>query len=51
MFEDEIGDVRIIMESRLGGHPNKDIKMGSAPSFSAPEGHIFEVVAQELKKH
>jgi hypothetical protein len=51
MFEDKIGGVRIIMESQLGGHPNKDMKMSSAPSSSAPGGHIFEVVAQGLKKH
>jgi hypothetical protein len=25
--------------------------MSYAPSFRAPEGHIFDVVAQELKKH
>ncbi len=25
--------------------------MGSAPSFGAPGGHIFDVVAQGLKKH
>ncbi len=25
--------------------------MSSAPSFGAPEGHIFDVVAQGLKKH
>jgi hypothetical protein len=24
--------------------------MSSAPSFGAPEGHIFDVVAPELKK-
>ncbi len=37
-------------ESQLGGRPNKDMKMGSAPSFGAPGGHIFDVVAQGLKK-
>jgi hypothetical protein len=31
--------------------PNEDIKMSSAPSFGAPGGHIFDVVAPELKKH
>ncbi len=53
MFEDEIGGVRIIMESQfqLGGHPNEDMKMSSAPSFRAPGVHIFDVVAQGLKKH
>ncbi len=25
--------------------------MSSAPSFGAPEGHIFDVVAPALKKH
>ncbi len=25
--------------------------MSSAPSFGAPGGHIFDVVAPELKKH
>ncbi len=51
MFEDEIEGVRIITESQLGRHPNEDIKMSSAPSFRAPGGHIFDVVAQGLKKH
>ncbi len=27
------------------------MKMSSAPSFGDPEGHIFDVVAQGLKKH
>ena len=27
------------------------MKKGSAPSFGAPGGHIFDVVAQGLKKH
>ena len=27
------------------------MKMSSAPSFGAPGGHIFDVVAQGLKKH
>ena len=31
--------------------PNDDMKMSSAPSFGAPGGHIFDVVAQGLKKH
>ncbi len=39
------------MESQSGCHPNKDIKMSYAPSFRAPGGHIFDVVAQGLKKH
>ena len=53
MFEYEIGNVRIIIESQSGSgwRPNKDMKMGSAPSFGAPGGHIFDVVAQGLKKH
>ncbi len=28
-----------------------DMKMSSAPSFGAPEGYIFDVVAHGLKKH
>ncbi len=39
------------MESLLGWHPNEDMKMSYAPSFSAPGGHIFHVVVQGLKKH
>ena len=39
------------MESQLGWHPNEDMKMSYAPSFRAPGGHIFDVVAQILKKH
>ncbi len=31
--------------------PNEEIKMSSAASFGAPGGHIFDVVAQGLKKH
>jgi hypothetical protein len=27
------------------------MKMSSAPSFGTPGGHIFDVVAQGLKKH
>ncbi len=30
---------------------NGDMKMSSAPSFGAPGGHFFDVVAQGLKKH
>ena len=33
------------------GRPIEDMKMSSAPSFGAPGGHIFDVVAQGLKKH
>jgi hypothetical protein len=39
------------MESQSGWHPNTDIKVSYAPSFRAPGGHIFDVVAQGLKKH
>ena len=51
MFEDEIGGVRIIIESQSGEHPNEDMNMSSAPNFWAPGGHIVDVVAQGLKKH
>ena len=33
------------------GRPIEDMKMSSAPSFGTPGGHIFDVVAQGLKKH
>ena len=39
------------MESQLGWHPNEDMQMSYAPIFSAPGGHIFDVVAEGLKKH
>ena len=39
------------MESQSGWHPNKDMKMSYAPSCRAAGGHIFDVVAQGLKKH
>jgi hypothetical protein len=39
------------MESRWGWDPNEDMKMSDAPSFRAPGGHIFDLVAQGLKKH
>jgi hypothetical protein len=45
MFEDEIGGVRIIMESQSGGHPNQDMKISSAPSYRAQGDNIFDVVA------
>ncbi len=32
------------------GACNKDMQMSSATSFGAPGGHIFDVVAQGLKK-
>ena len=44
-------NVRTIMESQWGWHPNEDMKMSYGPSFRAPGGHIFDAVAQELKKH
>ena len=37
--------------SQPGGRPNGHMKMSSAPSFGAPGGHIFDVVAPGLKKH
>ena len=39
------------MESQLGWHPNEDMQMSYAPSLRAPGGHIFDVVAEGLKKH
>ena len=39
------------MESQLGWHPNEDMNMSYAPSFRAPGGHIFDVVAQILKQN
>ena len=39
------------MVSQLGWHRNEDMKMSYAPSFRALGGHIFDVVAQILKKH
>ena len=51
MFEDEIKGVRIIIESQWGGRSIEDMKMSSAPSFGAPGGHVFDVVAQGLKTH
>ena len=39
------------MESQLGWHPTEDMKMSYAPCFRASGGHIFDVVAQVLKKH
>ncbi len=46
MFEDEIGGVRIIIESQSGERPNEDMKMSSAPCFWAPGGHISDVVGE-----
>jgi hypothetical protein len=49
MFEVEKGGVQIIFVSQSGGRPNGHMKMSSAPSFGAPGGHIFDVVAPGLK--
>jgi hypothetical protein len=51
MFEVEIGVVRKIIGSQSWGRPNGHKKMSSEPSFGAPGGHIFDVVARGLKKH
>jgi hypothetical protein len=51
MFEVELGGVRIIIVSQSGGRPNGHMKMSSTPSFGAPGGHIFDVVAQVLEIH
>jgi hypothetical protein len=45
MFEDEIGNVRIINESQSGWRPNEDMKMSEVPSFGAPGSLIFVAVA------
>ncbi len=45
MFEYEIGNVRIIIESQSGWRSNEDMKMSSVPSFGAPGSLIFVVVA------
>ncbi len=50
MFEVEKGGVRIIIVSQFGRRPNGHMKMNSAPSFGAPGGHMFDVVAPGLKK-
>ena len=39
------------MTAGQGGVLSEDMKMSYAPSFRAPGGHIFDVVAQILKKH
>jgi hypothetical protein len=46
MFENEIGDVRIIIDSQSWWLPNEDMKMSSATSFGAPGSLILVVVAQ-----
>jgi hypothetical protein len=51
MFENKFGGVRIMIDCQSGWRPNKDMKMSSTPSFGAPGGHTFDVVAQGLKKH
>ncbi len=51
IFEDEIGGVRITIESQWGGEPNEVMKMSSVTNFGASGGHIYDVVAPELKKH
>ena len=43
--------MRIIIECQSGWQTNEDMKMSYAPSFRAPVGHIFDVVAQGLKIH
>jgi hypothetical protein len=43
--------VRTIMKSQFGCHPNEDMKMSYAPSFRVLGGHIFDVVAEVVKKH
>ncbi len=45
MFEDEIGNVRIINESQSGWRPNEDMKMSYVPSFGAPRSLIYDAVA------
>jgi hypothetical protein len=51
MFFDELGCVRIIIESQSGWRPNYDMKMSSGPSVGVPGSHILGVVAQGLIKH
>jgi hypothetical protein len=46
MFEDEIENVRVVIESQEGWDLNEDMKMSSAPSFGAPASLIFVVVAE-----
>ena len=45
MFEDEIGDVQLIIRVCSFWQPNGDMKMSSAPSFGAPGSLIVVVVA------
>ncbi len=45
MFEYEIGNMQIIIESHSGRRPNEDMKMSEVPSFGAPGSLIFVVVA------
>ncbi len=51
IFENEFGGVWIIIGSQSWGRPNGHMEMSSEPSFGAPGGYIFDVVAQGLKKH
>jgi hypothetical protein len=51
MFEIEFGGVQITFDCQSGWRPNEDMKMSSALSFGAFGGHIFDVIAQGLKKH
>ncbi len=44
MFQGEIGDVWIIIESQSGLCPNEDMKMRSAPSFGVPGSLILGVL-------
>ncbi len=46
IFEEEIWNVWTIMESHLVWHPYEDMKMSYAPSFSAPGGHILDLLVQ-----
>jgi hypothetical protein len=51
MFEVKKEGVGIIIGSQSVGRPNGHMKRSSAPSFGAPGGHIFDVVAPGLKEH
>ena len=50
MLENEIGGVRIIIDSQSWWRPNEDMKMSSALSFGDPGSLIFVVGDQLLKK-
>jgi hypothetical protein len=51
MFGVKIGGVQQIIDSQEGCRPDEDMIVSSAPSFGGPGGHIFDVVAQVVKKH